>query len=389
MGNNNGQTNFLIAGAALIGFLVGLFVFGWGLTPPKFSNAGPEHLEARHLDEYVTGLASYYAASSDPNYLRHALCYDDDLDAVRSQVQFVEDGIVRSNYDTVIRVIDADGGCDTYRANNAPEAEPTSGLISRLCLWGLVLAGIVGFLFFLLRQRGAGADNDDGQGTVRRFAPRQEPEPVEEPRTRVREQRRERPIEAAAPLPPKPPQPPVERQQRVERRAKPAPRRPAPAGDPTPLAGFQTTYLRGDDNFDKSFIIENANGDFLGECGVSISESIGQGPMRNVTAFEIWLFDKNDTHTVTKVIMSEHAYNDEGFRAKLATRGEPMLAQFDETIALETNSLIINAEVTEIEYSDENPDRSTFERFTVELSAWVKANNAPSNGGGVDGLLDM
>ena len=386
MGNNNGQTNFLIAIAALIGFLVGLFVFGWGLTPPRFSNAGPEHLEGRHLDEYVTGLASYYAASSDPNYLRHALCYDDDLDAVRSRIQFVEDATVRANYQNVVDVIDADGGCDTYRANNAPEAESTLALVSRLCLWGLVLAGIIGALFFLMRQRGA-AVNDDDVGvsrTVRRAPARREIEPVEEPRTRIREQRRERPVEAAAAPPPKPPAPPV------ERRAKPAPRRPAPAaGDPTPLAGFQTTYLRGDDNFDKSFIIENANGDFLGECGVSISESIGQGPMRNVTAFEIWLFDKNDTHTVTKVIMSEHAYNDEGFRAKLATRGEPMLAQFDETIALETNSLIINAEVTEIDYSDESPDRSTFERFTVELSAWVKANNTSASGGGVDDLLDM
>ena len=74
---------------------------------------------------------------------------------------------------------------------------------------------------------------------------------------------------------------------------------------------------RGDDAFDKSFIIENSNGDFLGECGVSISEYVNTDDgARNVTAFEIWLFDKNDTHTVTKVLMSDYAFSDEATRAK-------------------------------------------------------------------------
>ena len=57
----------------------------------------------------------------------------------------------------------------------------------------------------------------------------------------------------------------------------------------------------------------------------------------------------------------------------LASRGEPILAALDKTIVLETQSLIVNADVTEIVYSDMNPPAGVFERFTVDLAAWVKS----------------
>ncbi|HRO22963.1 MAG TPA: hypothetical protein PLR07_01525, partial [Promineifilum sp.] len=141
-----------------------------------------------------------------------------------------------------------------------------------------------------------------------------------------------------------------------------------------PIARFRTAYTHGHDTYDDSFSIENANGDFLGECGVGISETLGASASRNVTAFEVWLFDKNDIRTITKVIMSDHAYFDEALKAKLAPKGEPVLARENETIVLETATLIINAEITEMEYgeSGDMPDASYFERFTIELSAWAK-----------------
>jgi hypothetical protein len=143
-----------------------------------------------------------------------------------------------------------------------------------------------------------------------------------------------------------------------------------------PLARFRTTYSHGRDAYDDSFSIENTNGDFLGECGVGISESIGTESPKNVTAFEVWLFDKNDIRTVTKVIMSDHAFFDEALKAKLAPKGEPTLARENETIVLETETLIINAEITEMEYgSDELPPQSYFERITIELSAWAKESD--------------
>lgn len=140
-----------------------------------------------------------------------------------------------------------------------------------------------------------------------------------------------------------------------------------------PIARFRTTYVLGHDTYDDSFSIENSSGDFLGECGVSIAESIGTDSPKNVTAFEVWLFDKNDIRTITKVIMSDHAFFDDALKAKLAPKGEPVLARENETVVLETATLIINAEITELAYGTGTlPPQSFFERFTIELSAWSK-----------------
>jgi hypothetical protein len=140
-----------------------------------------------------------------------------------------------------------------------------------------------------------------------------------------------------------------------------------------PIARFRTTYVLGHDTYDDSFSIENGLGDFLGECGVSVAESIGTDAPKNVTAFEVWLFDKNDIRTITKVVMSDHAFFDDALKAKLAPKGEPVLARENETVVLETATLIINAEITELAYGTGTlPPQSFFERITIELSAWSK-----------------
>jgi hypothetical protein len=159
----------------------------------------------------------------------------------------------------------------------------------------------------------------------------------------------------------------------------------------TPLARFRTSFVFGHDTYDDSFSIENSAGEFLGECGVGISESIGTETPKNVTAFEVWLFDKNDIRTVTKVIMSDHAFFDEALKAKLAPKGEPILARENETIVLETASLIINAELKEMQYgSGVLPPQSFFERMTIELSAWAKEGEVaePDIEGRVDEILN-
>jgi hypothetical protein len=140
-----------------------------------------------------------------------------------------------------------------------------------------------------------------------------------------------------------------------------------------PLAQFVTTYTLGDDHYDPSFSIELESGEFMGECGVGISETIGVGEPNKVTAFEVWLFDKNDIRTVTKVLMSDYAFHDEALRTKLAPKGEPVEAEVGEDVLLETKRLIVRARVVEAEYGMGNlPADSFFERLTVELAAWVK-----------------
>jgi hypothetical protein len=140
-----------------------------------------------------------------------------------------------------------------------------------------------------------------------------------------------------------------------------------------PLGHWFTTYELGEDTYDESFSIETQMGEFLGECGVGISEMIGVGDPAKVTAFEVWLFDKSDIRTVTKVLMSEHAYQDEALRARLASKGEAVLVEPGSPFVLETTGLQVRVDVTELEYGDdEMPAGSFFSKLTVELVATTK-----------------
>jgi hypothetical protein len=140
-----------------------------------------------------------------------------------------------------------------------------------------------------------------------------------------------------------------------------------------PMAQFMTTYMLGDDLFDDSFSIDAPTGEFLGECGVGISESIGVGEPKKVTAFEVWLFDKNDIQTVTKVLMSQHAFSDNALRTRLAAKGDPFLMEPGSETELETATLRLVARVVDMAYgAGPSPADSYFERVTLELAVWQK-----------------
>ena len=149
-----------------------------------------------------------------------------------------------------------------------------------------------------------------------------------------------------------------------------------PSGPPMeqPLATFRTTYTIGDDLYDDSFSIESpASGDFLGECGVGIAEAIGIGEPKKVSAFEIWLFDKNDIQTITKILLSNYTYNDVETRSRLSAKGDPVMAESGGVVTLETASLIVEARVVDITYGEGAlPDESYFDRLTIELRAMPK-----------------
>ena len=118
-----------------------------------------------------------------------------------------------------------------------------------------------------------------------------------------------------------------------------------------------------------SFSIEAAGGEFLGECGAGISETVGAD---QATAFEIWMFDKNDITTVTKVLASEYAYGDSALSAKLASRGELVPARPGAIVKLETKGLTVRVRIVEIEYGAGEPWHNFFNKLTLELGVWPK-----------------
>jgi hypothetical protein len=141
-----------------------------------------------------------------------------------------------------------------------------------------------------------------------------------------------------------------------------------------PITQTMTTYVLGDDLYDESFSIDTAGGEFLGEYGVGVSETVGVGEPKKVAALEVWLFDKNDIKTATKVLMSEHAYSDPNIRARLEPKGELIVVKPKQEVLLETKTLQLLATVVDMEYgAGAAPQNSYFERITLELAVWPRS----------------
>ncbi|MBI1802314.1 MAG: hypothetical protein HY259_01195 [Chloroflexi bacterium] len=144
----------------------------------------------------------------------------------------------------------------------------------------------------------------------------------------------------------------------------------------TELGHFVTTYQIGDDDYNTSFSLESPDGEFLGECGVGISEFMADAPHR-VTAFEVWLFDKHDIKTVTRVLASGYASSNEAMHHKLQARGEVVLAAAGGEISLETELLWVGATISEMAYGRGSAPQSFFTTLTIELAIAMK-NRAPA-----------
>ena len=315
---NDHKTQISFGSGLLLGLLVGLLI-GWVIWPTEYYNATPAMLRQDFQDEYLVWVAKNYAATQDVEQAQRLL-----------GAEFWEKGTLKATLeDLAQRRGGEDAQALTQLAQALPENIPSArkSLIERLrpvfliCGAGLIIAGLVGLAYFALqRVRG------------------QEHLPSERA-TAYREVETTRWVGEEAP----------------------------------PLAQYVTTYTLGDDYYDPSFSIETETGDFLGECGVGISETIGVGDPKKVTALEVWLFDKNDIRTVTKVLMSEYAFHDEALRASLASKGDLVLVEPGAEVVLETATLTLRARVMELEYgTGQLPDNSFFQRVTLELGVWAK-----------------
>ena len=307
-----------------IGFFVGLVVFGWNLTPVQWVDAAPNALSQQYQDHFVRAVADAYSFDNNTQKVEQALGGWGGVDSACSLASRTSDPAEAQRLQAVASVLNQGQGCSGVASVEPAEEEGGSNLLTVLFLFFL-FAILLAAILFVINRRNA---------------------------LLIEENRPSTSMPSAAPV--------------------------FDAGDEpdtVPIASVDTTYSWGDDRFEYSFPIESQTQDFLGDCGIAIAESIGAGSPRNVTAFEVWLFDKNDIRTRTKILMSDHAFFDDGLKAKLATKGaEQILAQENETIVLETVSLILNAEITAIEYGNDPslPPKSYFERVSIKFHVWSK-----------------
>jgi hypothetical protein len=164
-----------------------------------------------------------------------------------------------------------------------------------------------------------------------------------------------------------------------------------------PLAQFATTYAHGDDHYDLSFAIESARGGFLGECGVGISAALNSGKSKSgsvsdvpawleslatdspgtqhqaVTALEVWLFDKDDINTVTKVLRTAQGFYNPSRRSSRNPVNDVLVIEPDQLIVLETKALRMRVKVTDVNYfEDPTHAQSVFKQVALQLAVWVK-----------------
>jgi hypothetical protein len=312
----------LVAGL-VIGSLFGLVVLGWYVWPVEWVDATPAQLSADWQDEFLRMTIELYSLNGD---------------AVKAQERYVALG--PAGPEALNRIMqnpaplssDAIASFTTNVVATAPApAAEEQGfdliylLIAVICLILVII--IVLAVVFLLRGK---APQTEGAGAT--------------PATQAAEARKQAGLTDYT----------------VSDQA-------------PPVRQFMASYKAGDDLFDDSFSIDAESGEFLGECGVSISETVGVGDPKKVTAFEVWLFDKNDIQTVTTVLMSGHAFSDGAINQRLRAKGEPVLAEKDTEFELNTQTLRMVARVVSMDYGEgAMPAESYFANLLLELDIWQK-----------------
>ncbi len=321
--------------AGVVGIFIGWLIIGWGLWPVTYVNTDPSSLRADFKADYARMAVDSFTRNNDVALAQQRYA------ALGKNAESVLASIVtNSNAQEVQLFMAAASGSTAPLPTTAPGLTPqatqagaatpapaaagnSTTLLIVLCLVLLVIGAILAYLLLFRGKRPTGLPNP--------FKQAQE-------------------MSKAA--------------ERTDFEAQ---------GVETPIAQYMTTYKLGVDLYDDSFSIDSPTGEFLGECGVGISETVGVGDPKKVTAFEVWLFDKNDIQTVTKVLMSDYAFKDAGILQRLASKGEPVLIEPGKQILLETATLTLEARVVDMNYGNGAlPNASFFDRLTLELAVWPK-----------------
>jgi hypothetical protein len=93
---------------------------------------------------------------------------------------------------------------------------------------------------------------------------------------------------------------------------------------------------------------------------------------KQVVSFDVGLFDKTDITTLSRVVMSEYAYNDETYRSKVETnpQAEAVLAEPGKEFSFETSAMRVEARIEEMEYGEGG--NVYFEKLKVSMNLFLK-----------------
>lgn len=340
-------------GAFIIGLLIGWLLLGYVLFPVQYTNADIWDLNPAAKEMWVVTTADAYAADQNLTLAQERLRgltpeeISQSLTAEFTARNTKGDAAGAARINSFAQALGTDLTNVTPVPGATPTPAPSSGATTPNLGWllivlALVIAAIAAGLYLFMRRR--------SQAAAKTAAPSTAAETTAEPMD-VATQKPVAPAPAVA-----------------AGAAATATRAGAPPISKS-LGTFAATYKFGEDNYDTSFTLETNRGEFLGETGMGSSETIGEGKPDKVTAFDVWLFDKTDVRTVTQILMSEAAFNDQPARQRLATKGELVLAEKGKTVTLETATLVVNCEIVDLVYASTPglPPNSHFQKLIVEM----------------------
>ncbi|MCD4753358.1 MAG: hypothetical protein K8R40_09830 [Anaerolineaceae bacterium] len=341
--------NPLIAGVSglVLGLIVGWFIIGWGIWPVQWVDGELSDLRQDIQVSSMQQAIDAYSVNKDANLALSTYAgFGEDAEAVFAEVKDsgnvneanitafetilgaqglpVVEGVVTSEGETEAEVPVVSEDDDTERSTNISNIGLLLGVLLALFLVGIA---VFAYIFFIKGNVGGGKGRQ-------RIVPEREQADVPAP------------VESEVP--------------------------PVQASSEGFVKQFITEYVYGNDLYDDTFSIDAVSGEFLGECGVGILDTIGN-PEPTVTAFEVWLFDKNDVQTVTKVLMTDFAMGDMDIRQRLEVKGEPVQIQPDMLITLETATLSLEAKVLKVEYGPSSlQDTTVIHQMQVEMTVQSK-----------------
>lgn len=342
----------------ILGTLFGLFALGWGLIPVQWTDASPVDLSSAYKEDYLRAAIDSYGRNQDVQAAQYrfqglSISGSELLSRITGNPgKQTADDIAKFSAVVVGGSVPAATPAATATTDDSGKSTIVTMLVG-LCGIMLVIGGaLIYLLFFRNRKKGQKVEEEEpAQGFV--YDQIDQVGQVEQPE-----------VEQAAPFRPEP----------VISSEPVAISSHAPIITNESIAQFMTSYNLGDDLYDDTFSIDASNSEFLGECGAGISDTIGVGDPKNISSFEVWLFDKNDIQTVTKVIMSSAVFNDTSARQRLSIRGEPVLAGPGKIVVLETATLRMEARILDMNYgrSSNLPPESYFDRMSIELNLFQK-----------------
>lgn len=356
----------IYVGVLILGFALGL-VWGWVIQPVEWADADPSYLSEQYKEDYFRMVVDSYRVNFSDGLAKTR------IDAMNTDVEAMY-STVGNNPGTVDpafllyfgKFLSEQGYFTSEKIPFEPSASSTdttdpgstviesqgaenSGLsVTFVIIASIFAVGLAGFAIYTILRRRSRSFADEYDEEYEEYEEEQ-PAPDRKFATPLRREASQQPIRPQS-------------RSAVEH-----------GSEKQPFARFQTTYLVGNDDFNESYSIDSRNGEYLGECGFGVSEFMGVGSPKKASAFEVWMFDKNDIQTVTKVLMTPFLFNDYNSRARLEPKGELVEVKPGKQIRLETATLFMIATIKDMKFGEGiSADKSYLDQISMDLSIWQK-----------------